>query len=175
MFFKTVLAAAAFTALATAATNNSLPSLDVPRCPSKGYLRYNLSSPDLAAFPETAVEICYDDSALHVDLWAYEETDWYYDSNLTTNGAIWNYEVMEVFIALGASDPTTYFEFEVAPDNVTFNVCTPLCPDVLRAIVQPLCSIAQLTYRCLGVHIQSIHQQNHWRTLRHNLSARSRR
>lgn len=129
MFSKAVLAAAAFTALATAAANNSLPSLDVPRCPSKGYLRYNLSSPDLAAFPETAVEICYDDTTLHVDLWAYDETDWYYDSNLTTNGAIFNYEVMEVFIALGASDPTTYLEFEVAPDNVTFNVCMPPWPD----------------------------------------------
>lgn len=129
MFSKTVLAAVAFTALATAATNSSLPSLNVPRCPDKGYLSYNLSSPDLAAFPETAVEICYDDSTLYVDLWAYDETDWYYDSNLTTNEGIWAYEVMEVFIALGTSDPKTYLEFEVAPDNVTFNVCMSPCHD----------------------------------------------
>ncbi|KAJ4386051.1 hypothetical protein N0V93_008943 [Gnomoniopsis smithogilvyi] len=112
------LAAGAFAATTTNST--TLPSLTVPSCPSKGYLSYNLSSPDLEAFPDTAVEICYDDSVLHIDFLAYNETSFFYNSTYTTNGDIYNYEVMEVFIAKGTSDPTTYLEFEVAPNNVTF-------------------------------------------------------
>lgn len=41
---------------AAATTNTTLPSLNVPACPSKAYLIYDLSSPDQVAFPDTAVE-----------------------------------------------------------------------------------------------------------------------
>ncbi|CAN8102648.1 unnamed protein product [Discula destructiva] len=116
-----VLLTAVFGVLASAATTNTtLPSLSIPACPSKSHLSYNLTSPDRVAFPDTAVEICYDSSVLHVDLLAYNETSFYYNPNYTTNGDIFNYEVMEVFIAKGTSDPQTYLEFEVAPNNVTF-------------------------------------------------------
>lgn len=107
---------------AAATTNTTLPSLNVPACPSKAYLRYDLSSPEQVAFPDTAAEVCYDDSSLHIDFLAYNETSFFYNSTYTTNGDIYNYEVMEVFIAKGTSDPQTYLEFEVAPNNVTFQV-----------------------------------------------------
>lgn len=125
MGMKSTLAAAIVAAVccsATATTNTTLPSLDVPACPSKAYLSYNLSSPDQTAFPDTAVEVCYDDSSLRIDFLAYNETSFFYNSTYTTNGDIYNYEVMEVFIAKGTSAPKTYLEFEVAPNNVTFQV-----------------------------------------------------
>lgn len=124
MVNKSILAAVVAGACcsAAAATNTTLPSLNVPACPSKAYLSYNLSSPDRVAFPDTAVEVCYDDSSLRIDFLAYNETSFFYNSTYTTNGDIYNYEVMEVFIAKGTSDPQTYLEFEVAPNNVTFQV-----------------------------------------------------
>lgn len=114
--------AAAFFSAASTATSTTLPTLDVPACPEKGRLSYNLTSPDRVAFPDTAVDICYDDTSLHIDFLAYNETSFFYNSTYTTNGDIFNYEVMEVFIAKGTSDPQTYLEFEVAPNNVTFQV-----------------------------------------------------
>lgn len=114
--------AASTTTSNTTAANTTLPSLDIPACPSKGRLAYNLTSPDRVAFPETAVEACYDDSALRIDFLAYDETSFFYNATYTTNGDIYNYEVMEVFIARGTSDPQTYLEFEIAPNNVTFQV-----------------------------------------------------
>lgn len=128
MFFPyTLTAALAAAAICSAAStsNSTLPSLDIPACPNQGYISYNLTSPDRVAFPDTAVQLCYDDSFLHIDFLAYNETSFYYDSNYTTNGDIFNYEVMEVFMAKGTSDPQTYLEFEVAPNNVTFQVYKP--------------------------------------------------
>lgn len=125
MAIKNTLVAAVVAAAccSAAATNNTtLPSLNIPACPSKAYLSYDLSSPGQVAFPDTAVEVCYDDSSLHIDFLAYNETSFFYNSTYTTNGDIYNYEVMEVFIAKGTSDPQTYLEFEVAPNNVTFQV-----------------------------------------------------
>lgn len=152
-------AAFAVLACAAAATNTSLPSLDIPACPSKGYLSYNLTSPDRVAFPDTAVEICYDDSVLHVDFFAYNETSFYYNPNYTTNGDIFNYEVMEVFIAKGTSDPQTYLEFEVAPNNVTFQVRTLCAMTVDNSRATPL--------TLPGLHLQSVHQQERRRSLRY--------
>lgn len=126
---KSTLAApivAAVCCTAAAITNTTLPSLDIPACPSKAYLSYDLSSPDQVAFPNTAVGLCYDDNSLLIDFLAYNETSFFYNSTYTTNGDIYNYEVMEVFIARGTSAPKTYFEFEVAPNNVTFQVSKKL-------------------------------------------------
>lgn len=134
--------AVAACACAATTTNTTLPSLTVPSCPKKGYLSYNLTSPDRVAFPDTAVELCYDESVLHIDFLAYNETSFYYNSSYTTNGDIYNYEVMEVFMAKGTSDPTTYLEFEVAPNNVTFQVCINClcdCVHVCSYIVYGVC------------------------------------
>lgn len=103
------------------------PSLEVPACPSAGTVLYNTSVPDKGLFPPTQVDLCYDDSSIHIKFTAFEEKDFYCMSsgphslllasievpfcsrahtdpgitdnqNLTTNGEIYNYEVMEAFI-----------------------------------------------------------------------------
>ncbi|EME38826.1 hypothetical protein DOTSEDRAFT_139710 [Dothistroma septosporum NZE10] len=104
-----------------AATALAVPSLDVPRCPERSTITYDKSVPDLKDFPLTQVELCYDDTFIRIDFTAYNETNFYYNKTLTTNDPIFNYEVQETFISRCISDPTTYLEFEVAPNNVTFN------------------------------------------------------
>ncbi|KAI3394878.1 hypothetical protein diail_2113 [Diaporthe ilicicola] len=96
------------------------PALEVPACPTTTSITYNTSVPDKSLFPLTQVGLCYDDSSIHIKFTAFEEKDFYYNQSLTTNGEIYNYEVMEAFIYRGTNDPQTYLEFEVAPNNVTF-------------------------------------------------------
>ncbi|KAJ2525991.1 hypothetical protein IWW43_006574, partial [Coemansia sp. RSA 1935] len=48
-------------------------------------------------------------------------TNFYYNPDHKTNDDIWAYEAMEAFIAKGSDDPQTYLEYEVGPNNVTFN------------------------------------------------------
>lgn len=98
-----------------------VPCLDVPMCPSTGTITYNRSVPDLTAFPLTQVDMCYDSSAIHITFTAYEETNFYFNESATTNDPIYEFEVMEAFIYRGSNDPSTYLEFEIAPNNVTFN------------------------------------------------------
>ncbi len=79
------------------------------------------SVPNRTAFPTTQVDACYDDQMLQLRLTAYDEVNFFFDPNQTTNDAIYNYEVMEAFLARGTNDPATYLEFEVSPNNVTFH------------------------------------------------------
>lgn len=58
---------------------------------------------------------------MHITFTAYNETNFFYNSSYTTNDPIYQYEVMETFIARGTNDPKTYMEFEIAPNNITFN------------------------------------------------------
>lgn len=113
----TAIAAFAITALAAV----QVPCLDVPACPAKGTIQYDQSVPNKTAFPLTQVDLCYDDQAIRINFTAHNETNFYYNSSLMTNDAIYNYEVMEAFIYHGTKDPQTYLEFEVAPNNVTYN------------------------------------------------------
>ncbi|KAK2775467.1 hypothetical protein FQN53_003129 [Emmonsiellopsis sp. PD_33] len=99
---------------------NSAPSLSVPACPKKGIAVFNQTVPDKAPFPETHVELCYDQTNLHLTFKAFEEETYHFDPKQTTNGDIWEYEVMEAFIYQGVKDPQTYLEFEVNPNNVTY-------------------------------------------------------
>jgi hypothetical protein len=55
----------------------SRPSLEVPACPNAGIVSYNTSVPDKGLFPLTQVDICYDDSSIHVKFTAFEEKDFY--------------------------------------------------------------------------------------------------
>ncbi|KUI55758.1 hypothetical protein VP1G_03116 [Cytospora mali] len=96
------------------------PTLHVPHCPNTGSITYNKSVPDLDPFPETKVSLCYGKSFIHINFTALGEENFYYNSSISTNGEIYNYEVMEAFIYHGTNDPQTYLEFEVAPNNVTF-------------------------------------------------------
>lgn len=53
------------------------PALEVPACPTTGSVSYNTSVPDGALFPLTQVDLCYDDSSIHIKFTAYEEKDFY--------------------------------------------------------------------------------------------------
>ncbi|CAJ2511890.1 Uu.00g075150.m01.CDS01 [Anthostomella pinea] len=103
-------------------TSAAVPSLDVPACVAgKGSVQYDKSVPNgESAFPLTQVDLCYTDNAINIVFTAHEEINFYYNASQTTNDAIYNYEVMEAFIYRGTNDPQTYLEFEVSPNNVTF-------------------------------------------------------
>ena len=102
------------------------PALEVPACPTTGTVSYNTSVPDGGLFPLTQVDVCYDDSSIHIKFTAFEERSFFCvfisscvllasirrcpavrdhtdpkvadNQSLTTNGEIYNYEVMEAFI-----------------------------------------------------------------------------
>ncbi|KAJ7628866.1 hypothetical protein FB45DRAFT_794799 [Roridomyces roridus] len=98
----------------------AVPSLNVPACPKKGSVSYDKSVPDLGAFPLTEVDVCYDETAIHITFTAHNETNFFVNPNYTTNDPIYQYTAMETFIYRGTNDPKTYLEFEIAPNNVTF-------------------------------------------------------
>ncbi|KAJ7075647.1 hypothetical protein B0H15DRAFT_866188 [Mycena belliarum] len=111
-----LVAAAALPALAAV----RVPSLNVPACPAYNSITYNLSVPDGKPFPRTDVALCWDASAIHVTFTAHDEANFFVNPNYTTNDPIYQYTAMETFIARATADPMTYLEFEVAPNNVTF-------------------------------------------------------
>lgn len=117
MRITTIIAAAA----PVLVLGTRLPSLGVPACPGKGILTYSKSVPAKNDFPLTRVDLCYDKTAIVATFIAYNETNFYFDPVHGTNDELWRYEVMEAFIALGTNDPKTYLEFEVSPNNATFN------------------------------------------------------
>jgi hypothetical protein len=121
MRFNSALAAASvIAAVAAADAKPKVPRLEVPACPGKGTITYSKSVPDKASFPRTKADLCYTDDSIAITFTAYEETNFYFDPEHGTNDGIWAYEVMEAFIYRGKEDPQTYFEFEVSPNNATF-------------------------------------------------------
>ncbi|KAH8649367.1 hypothetical protein BX600DRAFT_442625 [Xylariales sp. PMI_506] len=129
MLWPTVFSAATVAAMASTRGYSGVPHLQVPACPLTSGISYDRSVPDLTPFPETLVSLCYEEnstvvpwsgSLLHINFTARGETNFYYNASQGTNDAIWEYEVMEAFIYRGTADPQTYLEFEVSPNNVTF-------------------------------------------------------
>lgn len=108
------------TALTAVTATTAVPFLKVPACPHKGTVSYSKSVPALDDFPLTQVDLCYTDSKIAITFTAYNETNFYYDPKQGTNGDIWEYEVVEAFIARGTEDPQTYVEYEINPNNVTY-------------------------------------------------------
>ncbi|PNY29653.1 Uncharacterized protein TCAP_00431 [Tolypocladium capitatum] len=106
--------------LAAAGCAQNVPSVDVPACPGVGTIAYDRTVPDLMPFPRTQVDLCYTDDHLQLGFTAFGEVNYYFNASQTTNGDIWEYEVMEAFIHRGSNDPQTYLEFEVNPNNVTY-------------------------------------------------------
>ncbi|KAH8690247.1 hypothetical protein BGW36DRAFT_390443 [Talaromyces proteolyticus] len=123
-------------AAATATTNASLPSLHVPKCPRSAVAYVDQSVPDRGPFPMTTVSLCYDDTSIQLAFKAFNETNYYYNASQTTNGDIWEYEVMEAFLYHGTNDPTTYLEYEVNPNNVTYQAVV-YNPTKVRAVGAP--------------------------------------
>ncbi|KAI1841887.1 hypothetical protein JX265_010803 [Neoarthrinium moseri] len=103
------------------AAYDAVPSLSVPACPQLGSIKYSQSVPDKSPFPETQVDLCYDDTSLKIDFTAYDEQYFYFNSSHQMNDPIYEYEVMECFVYRGTEDPQTYLEFEVSPNNVTWH------------------------------------------------------
>ncbi|KAK3690423.1 hypothetical protein B0T22DRAFT_481601 [Podospora appendiculata] len=118
--FTTPILASTASILASTASSPPVPSLAIPACPNQGTVTYTKSLPNLTSFPPTSVNACYSPTALHLTLTAHNETAFFFNASQTTNDPIWQYEVMEAFIARGEGDPQTYLEFEVSPANTTF-------------------------------------------------------
>ncbi|KAJ1952827.1 hypothetical protein EC988_003342 [Linderina pennispora] len=95
--------------------------VQVPACPSTATVRFDKTIPEQTACPLTTIGLCYTATALNLVFTAHNETNFYFDPSQTTNGDIWAYEVMEAFIYKGTDNPQTYFEYEVSPNNVTYN------------------------------------------------------
>ncbi|KAH7324468.1 hypothetical protein B0I35DRAFT_162418 [Stachybotrys elegans] len=102
------------------ASSLKVPKLQAPACPHKGTISYSRSVPDLDPFPLTQVDLCYTDTSIEITFTAYNETNFFFDPAQGTNDDIWAYEVMEAFIYRGTDDPQMYFEYEVNPNNVTY-------------------------------------------------------
>ncbi|KAL3951868.1 hypothetical protein ACCO45_013585 [Purpureocillium lilacinum] len=117
-FVTAVVAMAAGLAAATCA--HRVPSVDVPACPRVGSITYSKTVPDQKPFPRTQVDLCYSAEHLQIGFTAYDEVNFYFNASQGTNGDIWQYEVMEAFVYKGTDDPQTYLEFEVNPNNVTY-------------------------------------------------------
>lgn len=98
----------------------TVPCVDVPACPKVGTIRYSKSVPDKKDFPRTQVDLCYTDTKLSLTFTARDEVNFFFNATQGTNDAIYEYEVMEAFIYKGTDDPSTYLEYEVNPNNVTY-------------------------------------------------------
>ncbi|KAF4456757.1 hypothetical protein F53441_1193 [Fusarium austroafricanum] len=106
--------------LPLAAAHIHTPSVSVPACPNYNTVKFSKSVPDQKPFPRTMVDLCYTDTSLSLQFTALDEKNFYYNSSQGTNDDIWEYEVVEAFIYKGTDDPQTYLEYEINPNNVTY-------------------------------------------------------
>lgn len=108
--------------LSAKCTATQVPSLEVPSCDAGiGSVQYDKSVPNgEERFPLTQVDLCYTDSDIKITFTAFEEEYFFFNKSQTTNDPIYEYEVMEAFIYRGKNDPKTYLEFEVNPNNITW-------------------------------------------------------
>ncbi|KAJ2796710.1 hypothetical protein H4R20_005443, partial [Coemansia guatemalensis] len=107
-------------AIALASGNGA--DISVPECPARTVFTFSTEIPgSQPRCPSTQVSMCYTSTQLQLDFTAYQEKNFYFDPTQETNGDIWEYEVVEAFIYKGTDDPQTYFEYEVSPNNVTYN------------------------------------------------------
>lgn len=130
LFLSFLLVVALATAAAAAAKVETdrhgcaepLPRLDVPHCSSgtSGVATINRRLVTFTAFPEALVQLCYTDRSLELTFQAREERSYLVNDTYVNNDPIWEWTVMEAFIATGEQDPTHYLEFEVAPNNVLY-------------------------------------------------------
>ncbi|PHH71066.1 hypothetical protein CDD82_6763 [Ophiocordyceps australis] len=97
------------------------PRVWVPACPLSETISFANSVPRNAySVPTTEVTLCYGLNHLHVNMTARNEHHFYYNRKHKTNDRLWEYEVLEIFMSRGWTDPATYLEFQVSPANVTY-------------------------------------------------------
>lgn len=116
--------------------DNQVPSLSVGRCNDKAVYAAADANTDATTatavidhftgtmapgFPKATVNVCYTTSTLDLHFVANEEYTYYMNDEYTHhNDPIYEYTVMEAFVAVGPHNPTSYLEFEVNPHNVTW-------------------------------------------------------
>ncbi len=68
---------------------------------------------------QTRVELCWDEDHLHVRFHCADDDAW--GTHTERDAALWQEEVVELFLAAGEAVPTRYFEFEVSPAGMLFD------------------------------------------------------
>lgn len=68
---------------------------------------------------QTVTRVCYDDQALYVRFSCQDEDIW--GTYTQRDEPLYDEEVVELFLASGAEDPVSYYEFEVSPNGVIFD------------------------------------------------------
>lgn len=106
--------------LAAANCVSKTPTVIAVPCPNVGAFEFAKSVPDGNPFPRTRIGLCYTDEHLEIKFTAYEEVNFFFNESHGTNNDIWAYEVMQAFIHMGTLEPKTYLEFQVSPNNVTY-------------------------------------------------------
>lgn len=71
------------------------------------------------AVQQSRVRVCYDEHALYVRFDCDDRDIW--GTYTKRDEPIYEQEVVEVFIGVGATDPVNYFEFQVSPNGVLFD------------------------------------------------------
>ena len=69
---------------------------------------------------QTITQVCYDQHALYVRFHCHDDDIW--GTYTERDQPIYDEEVVEIFLASGDKDPIRYYEFEVSPDGVLFDV-----------------------------------------------------
>ena len=117
-------------------TNHSLPNLTAPRAPENWPGSADLAawSWDFAAtlppliladgsgpaLQQTETRICYSSEALYVRFDCTDNDIW--GTFTQRDDAIYDEEVVEVFIGAGDATPVDYYEFEISPNGVLLDL-----------------------------------------------------
>jgi Carbohydrate-binding family 9 len=106
---------------------------------------------------QTITQACYNDNALFVHFDCADQDIW---GTYTQRGdAIYDEEVVELFIGVGSATPVDYYEFEVSPNGVLLDVKVHN-PDSDRATIQ-----LDFGWECPGLRwgAQRDDAHNRWR------------
>ncbi|KDO31716.1 hypothetical protein SPRG_03634 [Saprolegnia parasitica CBS 223.65] len=98
-----------------------VPSLSVAACPTRSVIAIGERVVNRAPYAGTTVALCYTNTTIELTFSATQQDTFFVQPTYGHNDNIWEYNVMETFLALGDDDPTSYFEFEVSPTNQTYS------------------------------------------------------
>ncbi len=151
---------------------NSLPTIRVPRVASTwgnvadlaalSWEEAAVISPFLLADGSgpaeqgTEARLCYDEQALFLRFDCTDRDIWWHHT--ARDSAIYDEEVVELFIGAGSDTPIDYYEFEVSPAGTLLDL-TVHSPNSDRTGL-----IANFDWDCPGMRWQAGHDQsrNHW-------------